>query len=62
MPEQEGYLGVIRLLEMALARMPDGEAKLLVTKALLETARQARQGVSSLEIGMDLGRLLSKPE
>jgi hypothetical protein len=59
MPEAEGYLGIINLLKEALPLMAEGRAKLLVTQALKETAKQAKQSVTSLEIGMDLGRLMA---
>lgn len=62
MPEAEGYLGIINLLSEALKSMEDGEAKTLVLKARAETVKQARQSVTSLEIGVDLGRLLSEDE
>lgn len=62
MPEAEGYLGIIFLLKKALECMPEGDAKVLVTKALCETVRQAQQSVSSLEIGIDLGRLMADTE
>lgn len=62
MPEQEGYLGIIKLLAAALDLMPEGTAKVLVTKAKDETVRQANQSVTSLEIGMELGKLLSEEE
>lgn len=62
MPEQEGYIGIINLLTEALKIMEDGEAKELVSRARTETVRQARQSVSSLEIGIDLGTLMSKPD
>jgi hypothetical protein len=62
MPESEGYLGIINLLTEALRLMEEGEAKNLVAQARTETVRQARQSVTSLEMGMDLGRLLSKEE
>ncbi len=62
MPEAEGYLGIIFLLKKALECMPEGDAKVLVTKALCETVRQAKQSVTSLEMGINLGRLLSDQE
>lgn len=62
MPEAEGYLGVINLLSKALELMEDGEAKILVFQARTETVKQARQSATSLEMGMDLGRLLSENE
>lgn len=62
MPEQEGYIGIINLLGQALKLMDEGEAKELVKQARAETVRQAKQSVTSLEMGMDLGRLLSKEE
>lgn len=62
MPESEGYLGIIKLLDEALNLMKDSHAKDLVERARAETVSQARQAVTSLEIGMDLGRLLSKDE
>jgi hypothetical protein len=62
MPESEGYLGIITLLTEALRTMDDGPAKDLVTRARAETVRQARQAVTSLAMGMELGRLLSKDE
>lgn len=62
MPELEGYYGIIFLLKKALECMPEGDAKHLVTQALAETVRQAKQSVSSLEIGIDLGRLLADEE
>lgn len=62
MPEAEGYLGIINLLTKALELMNEGDAKALVTRARAETVRQARQSVTSLEMGMDLGRLLSEEE
>lgn len=62
MPEAEGYLGIINLLTEALRLMEDGPAKDLVARARAETVHQARQSVTSLEMGMDLGRLLSKDE
>jgi hypothetical protein len=62
MPEAEGYLGIINLLTEALGLMEGGEAKSLVVQARAETVRQAKQSVTSLEMGMDLGRLLSKEE
>jgi hypothetical protein len=61
MPEHEGYIGIINLLTEALKLMEDGKAKLLVSKARAETARQMKQSLSSLEIGLELGNLLSKP-
>jgi hypothetical protein len=62
MPEMEGYIGIISLLNLALDRMDDGPAKALVIKARDETIRQAQQSVSSLEIGMELGQYLSEEE
>lgn len=62
MPEAEGYLGIINLLSEALKFMEDGEAKTLVLQARKETIKQARQSVTSFEMGMDLGRLLSEDE
>lgn len=62
MPEAEGYLGIINLLTEALKLMEEGEAKNLVMKARAETARQAKQSVTSLEMGMDLGWLLGDLE
>lgn len=60
MPEQEGYLGIIDLLTKALDRMEEGPAKEFVEKARTETVRQAKQSVTSLEMGLDLGRVLSE--
>lgn len=60
MPEAEGYLGIINLLTEALGLMEDGAAKDLVARARAETVKQAKQGVTCLEMGMDLGRLLSE--
>ncbi len=65
MPEHEGYLGIITLLTNALKLMDEGDfegAKEIVKTARTETVRQAKQSVSSLEIGIDLGQLLSKPD
>lgn len=62
MPEQEGYLGIITLLTEAISQMEEGDAKELVKKARLETVKQAKQSMTSLEMGMDLGRLLAKEE
>lgn len=62
MPEAEGYIGIINLLTEALRLMDEGEAKALVMRAQAETVRQARQSVTSLEMGMDLGRLLAQEE
>lgn len=62
MPEAEGYIGIINLLDEALGLMKDGDAKTLVAKARAETARQARQSVTSLEMGIDLGKLLQREE
>lgn len=62
MPEAEGYVGIINLLTDALKLMDDGEAKELITRARAETVRQAKQSVTSLEMGMDLGRLLGQEE
>jgi hypothetical protein len=62
MPEAEGYLGIINLLTEALKLMDEGEAKELVTRARAETVKQAKQSVTSLEMGMDLGRLLGDLE
>lgn len=62
MPEAEGYLGIINLLKEALPLMDEGQAKLLVAQALKETVKQAKQSVTSLEMGMDLGRLFAKEE
>lgn len=62
MPEAEGYHGILTLLSQALALMEPGPAKDLVTQAFQETKKQALQSLTSLEIGMDLGRLLSKPD
>lgn len=60
MPEQEGYVGIIAMLTSALELMEEGPARELVVKARAETVRQARQSVSSLEMGLDLGKLLSE--
>lgn len=60
MPEPEGYIGIIDLLTKALGLMEEGPAKEIVTKARAETVRQARQSVTSLEMGLDLGRLLGE--
>lgn len=62
MPEAEGYLGIINLLKEALPLMDEGQAKLLVAQALKETIKQAKQSVTSLEMGMDLGRFLSQED
>lgn len=62
MPEAEGYLGIINLLKKAAELMEEGEARELVAQALAETVKQFKQSVSSLEIGMDLGRLMSQNE
>lgn len=62
MPESEGYLGIINLLTDALRLMEEGEAKNLVAQARAETVKQAKQSVTCLEMGMDLGRLLSEEE
>lgn len=62
MPEAEGYLGIINLLSEALKLMENGEAKDLVAQARAETVKQARQSVTNLEMGMDLGRLLGDLE
>lgn len=62
MPEAEGYLGIINLLTKALDLMNEGDAKALVARARAETVRQARQSVTSLEMGLDLGRILSEDE
>lgn len=62
MPEAEGYLGIINLLTEALKLMEDGEARDLVARARAETAKQAKQSVTALEMGMDLGRLLGENE
>lgn len=62
MPEAEGYLGIFNLLTEALRLMEGGAAKDLVARARAETVKQAQQGVTSLEMGMDLGRLLSDNE
>ena len=58
----EGYIGIISLLNLALDRMDDGPAKVLVTKARDETILQAKQSISSLEMGLELGELLSEEE
>jgi len=60
MPEAEGYIGIINLLTDALKLMEDGEAKALITQARALTAKQTRESVSALEMGMDLGRLLTE--
>lgn len=62
MPEEEGYIGVINLLRRAESMMDDGDAKVVVHQALLETLKLARQGVTNLEMGMELGRLLKEVE
>jgi hypothetical protein len=62
MPEAEGYMGIINLLGAALVLMEEGEAKQLVFQARVETIRQAKQSVTSLEMGIDLGKLLQKEE
>jgi hypothetical protein len=62
MPEADGYLGVINLLSEALKLMDEGKAKDLVEQARAETVKQARQSVTSLEMGIDLGRLLREEE
>lgn len=62
MPEAEGYMGIIKLLSDALSLMSDGDAKELVAQARVETIRQARQSVTSLEMGIDLGKLLQQEE
>lgn len=62
MPETEGYLGIIKLLTQALELMNEGDAKALVARARAETVRQAKQSVTSLEMGIDLGRLLTQEE
>lgn len=62
MPEAEGYIGIINSLKEALDLMEPGEARELVIKAYNATAKLAKQSFSSLEIGMDLGRLLSEEE
>lgn len=62
MPEQEGYIGIINLLTKALDLLVEGEGKDLVKQARAETIRQARQSMTSLEIGLDLGRLLGEAE
>ncbi len=61
-PEQEGYLGIINLLTQALAFLEDGPAKDLVGRARAETIRQAKQSVTSLEMGLDLGKLLAEQD
>lgn len=60
MPEQEGYLGIIELLTKALGLMEEGPAKEIVKKAKAETVHQARQSVTSLEMGLELGSLLGE--
>lgn len=62
MPEQEGYLGIIGLLTQALEIMEPGEAMDLVRQARAETVRQAKLSVSSLEMGMELGKLFSEDQ
>jgi hypothetical protein len=62
MSEAEGYIGIINLLTAALDLMNEGDAKTLVMRARAETVRQARQSVTSLEMGMDLGHLLAQEE
>lgn len=62
MPEAEGYMGIISLLTEALKLMEDGKAKELIIQARAETVRQAKDSVTSLEMGMDLGRLLTQEE
>jgi len=62
MPEEEGYIGVINLLRQAEAIMEEGEAKELVRFAIVEVIKIAQQGITNLEIGMDLGRLLKDAE
>ena len=62
MPEQEGYLGIINLLTQALVFLEDGPAKDLVGRARAETIRQAKQSVTSLEMGLDLGKLLAEQD
>lgn len=58
MPEAEGYLGILKLLDDAMNHMPEGHARDLVQQAYRVTIDQARQSISSLEMGIDLGRLL----
>lgn len=62
MPEQEGYIGIITLLTEAILLMEEGDAKDLVKKARLATVNAAKQSMTSLEMGIDLGRLLSEQE
>jgi hypothetical protein len=62
MTEQEGYLGVINLLKRAGSLLPEGEAKDCVRQALQEVVRIAKQGVTNLEMGIDLGQLLARTE
>ncbi len=62
MPEAEGYMGIINLLTEALKLMEDGEARDLVAQARAETVKQAKQSVTALEMGMDLGRFLGENE
>lgn len=64
MPEQEGYLGIINMLTEALRALED-EGKLgykrvedLIVKARAEVIKQMKHGFSSLEIGLELGKLL----
>jgi hypothetical protein len=62
MPEAEGYMGILNLLTEALKLMEEGEARDLVARVRAETAKQAKQSVTAMEMGMDLGRLLSENE
>lgn len=62
MPETEGYMGIIDLLTEALGLMDDGRARELVHQARAETVKQFKSSVTSLEMGIDLGRLLRDEE
>lgn len=62
MPEAEGYAGIINLLTEALKLMEEGEAKALVAEARALTVKQTKESLTSLEMGLDLGRLLAEEE
>ena len=62
MPEQEGYFGIINLLGKALEALDSqhyAKTEELIMQARLETLRQAKSSVNSMEIGMELERLMN---
>lgn len=62
MPEHEGMMGIIHLLQRARDLMEPGEARTCVEQAIDEAVKVTKLGLSNLDIGMSLGRIFKELE